>query len=62
MSPEVNVPTGVQRRRFLALLGPSPPGFEGYFREISVPPGEKPRRRSADEIEALNRRYHIRYR
>jgi mannose-6-phosphate isomerase-like protein (cupin superfamily) len=40
----------------------APAGFEGYFREISTPPGETPRRRSRDEWEALDRRYGIRYR
>jgi mannose-6-phosphate isomerase-like protein (cupin superfamily) len=40
----------------------SPAGFEGYFREISRPPGVAPRERSAEEWEALDRRYGIRYR
>ena len=40
----------------------SPAGFEGYFREISRPPGVAPRQRSAGEWEALDRRYGIRYR
>ncbi len=40
----------------------SPAGFEGYFREISRPPGVTPRQRSAEEWEALDRRYGIRYR
>ena len=40
----------------------SPGGFEGYFREISRPPGVTPRQRSAEEWEALDRRYGIRYR
>jgi mannose-6-phosphate isomerase-like protein (cupin superfamily) len=40
----------------------SPPGFEGYFREISRPPRTQPRQRSAEAWEALDRRYGIRYR
>jgi mannose-6-phosphate isomerase-like protein (cupin superfamily) len=40
----------------------SPAGFEGYFREISRPPGAPPRQRSAEEWEGLDRRYGIRYR
>ena len=39
----------------------SPAGFEGYFREISRPPGATPRRRSAEEWDALDKRYGIRY-
>jgi mannose-6-phosphate isomerase-like protein (cupin superfamily) len=40
----------------------SPAGFEGYFREISRPPGVTPPQRSTEEWEALDRRYGIRYR
>ena len=40
----------------------SPAGFEGYFREISRPPGVAPRQRSAEEWEALDRRFGIRHR
>ena len=40
----------------------SPAGFEGYFREISRAPGARPRQRSAEEWEALDRHYGIRYR
>ncbi len=39
----------------------APAGFEGYFREISRPPGVETRQRTADEWEALDRRYGIRY-
>jgi mannose-6-phosphate isomerase-like protein (cupin superfamily) len=40
----------------------APAGFEGYFREISRPPGVTLPQRSAEEWEALDRRYGIRYR
>ncbi len=40
----------------------SPAGFEGYFREISRAPGAPPRQRSAEEWEALDRQFGIRYR
>ena len=39
----------------------APAGFEGYFREISTAPGASPRQRTAEEWEALDRRYGIRY-
>jgi quercetin dioxygenase-like cupin family protein len=40
----------------------SPAGFEGYFREITRPPGRPPQQRSAEAWEALDRRYGISYR
>jgi mannose-6-phosphate isomerase-like protein (cupin superfamily) len=53
--------TGTGALRWTGIYAPA--GFEGYFREISTPPGaSSPRQRSDAEWEALDRRYGIRYR
>lgn len=44
------------------VFGYSPAGFEGYFREIGVPPGQPPRDLSADDWARINRRFHVTYR
>jgi mannose-6-phosphate isomerase-like protein (cupin superfamily) len=53
--------TGESVLKWIAIYSPS--GFEGYFREIGRrAPADPPRRRSAEEMAALDRRFHIRYR
>jgi mannose-6-phosphate isomerase-like protein (cupin superfamily) len=53
--------TGTGTLKWIALYSPS--GFDGYFREIGrKSPDDPPRRRSAEEREALDRRFGIRYR
>jgi mannose-6-phosphate isomerase-like protein (cupin superfamily) len=53
--------TGTDTLKWIAIYSPS--GFEGYFREIGRPaPGHPPRRRTPEEMAALDRRFHIRYR
>ena len=51
--------TGTTTLKWTGIYAPA--GFEGYFREISRAPGVEPRQRTADEWEALDRRYGIRY-
>jgi quercetin dioxygenase-like cupin family protein len=53
--------TGADTLTMLAIY--APPGFEGYFREIGDPAGAPPRApRTADEIRAIDRRFHVEYR
>lgn len=52
--------TGREVLLWVAIYSPS--GFEGYFREIAIPPGAAaPPRRTMEERIALDRRYGIRY-
>jgi mannose-6-phosphate isomerase-like protein (cupin superfamily) len=39
----------------------SPPGFEGYFREIGAPPGGQRPQHSPEEMREIDRLYGIRY-
>jgi quercetin dioxygenase-like cupin family protein len=53
--------TGSDTLRWIALYSPS--GFEGYFREIGRPsPDAPPRSRTAEERDAMDARFGIRYR
>jgi mannose-6-phosphate isomerase-like protein (cupin superfamily) len=53
--------TGSGTLKWVAIYSPS--GFDGYFREIGRDsPDAAPRRRTAEEREALDRRFGIRYR
>jgi hypothetical protein len=53
--------TGSGILNWIAIYAPS--GFEGYFREIGRrAPDDAPRSLSADEREARDRQYGIRYR
>src|SRR5262245_29182444 len=52
--------TGTEPLLWVATYSPS--GFEGYFREIGIRPGgEAPPRLTAEEREARDRKYGIRY-
>ncbi len=44
------------------VFGYSPAGFEGYFREIGVPPGQPPKRLTSDDWARINRQFHVTYR
>ena len=51
--------TGTTTLKWTGIYAPA--GFEGYFKEISRPPGVAPRERTAEAWEVLDRRYGIRY-
>lgn len=50
--------TGVLRM----IFGYTPAGFEGYFREIGVRPGNPPRSLTSEDWARINQQFHITYR
>ena len=46
----------------LLLWAVSPPGLEGFFREVATPPGVPPRVLTRDELRAIARKYDMEFR